>query len=130
MKQKADHHLSFVAERTDKSAASFINSLSSRRTSVGPNAVTNGSTSQREHRSGTATHSVSGQGINGHGANVGAAEEEDAAGEDENAAGGRDGGSDFRNGAKGATRLSPLGENREGQAASLPLECECCLPVE
>lgn len=114
MKQKADHHLSFVADRNEKPTVSFPNSQSTRRSSVGPSAGPNGSTSQREHRSGAATHSATGTAANGVGGAI--PEEEDAVGENDDA--------DFRNGAKGAMKLLPSGDHRDGQAASLPLECE------
>lgn len=116
MKQKADHHLSFVAERNETPPNTFLNSLSTRRSSLGPSAGPNGSTSQREHRSGAATHSATGLAANGVASAI--PEEEDAVGESDDA--------DFRNGAKGAMAMKslPSGDHRDGPAASQPPECE------
>lgn len=97
MKQKADHHLTFLAERNERPSNSFLDSLSSRRTGRQAS-VAAGST----------------QPPNGTGGDEDAAgESDDAAGEGEQGQTGQTG-QDFPDGAKRA---------QGGSAASQPPEC-------
>lgn len=103
MKQKADHHLTFLAERNDKSSTSFLDSLPTRRTNAG-------------QRQASVSRSVQPTTAGG---------DEDAAGESDDAAGEKDEGpdvsmQDFQDGAKRATTV-----DQPGQAASQPPECKC-----
>jgi hypothetical protein len=88
MKQKADHHLTFLAEKNDRSATNILKHLPSRHTSIAP------STSARNgelKRPATHASTANGNGVG----------EEDAAGESDDAAGEVEGENvDFRKGVK------------------------------
>lgn len=90
MKQKADHHLTFLAEKNDRSATNILKHLPSRHTSIAPSGPSRNGEVKRP-----ATHASTTNG-NGNGNGVG---EEDAAGEsDDGAVEAED--SDFRKGVK------------------------------
>lgn len=101
MKQKADHHLTFLAERTEK-PSTFVGSISSRRVSTG-----------------TATPAVAQPTAVG-----GATEARPAGGAEEDAAGESDdatGEQDFQEGANKATGTGTTEQvqaHEDGQAAS------------
>jgi len=88
MKQKADHHLTFLAEKNDRSATNILKHLPSRHTSIAPSTSARNGDLKRP-----ATHASTANG-NGMG-------EEDAAGESDDAAGEvEDSNVDFRKGVK------------------------------
>lgn len=107
MKQKADHHLTFLAEKNDRSATNILKHLPSRHTSIAP------STSARNgelKRPSTQASTANGNGVG----------EEDAAGESDDAAGEvEDSNVDFRKGVK-------MDEDRLADGNQLP-ECESWL---
>jgi hypothetical protein len=107
MKQKADHHLTFLAEKNDRSATNILKHLPSRHTSIAP------STSARNgelKRPATHASTTNGNGVG----------EEDAAGESDDAAGEvEDSNVDFRKGVK-------MDEDRLVDGNQLP-ECESWL---
>ena len=104
MKQKADHHLTFLAEKNDRSATNILKHLPSRNTSIAPSTSARVSEIKRP-----ATHAST---ANGNGAG-----EEDAAGESDDAAGEvEDSNVDFRKGVK-------MDEDRVADGNQLP-ECK------
>ena len=104
MKQKADHHLTFLAEKNDRSATNILKHLPSRHTSIAPSTSARNGEIKRP-----ATHAST---ANGNGAG-----EEDAAGESDDAAGEvEDSNVDFRKGVK-------MDEDKVADGNQLP-ECK------
>jgi transcriptional activator SPT7 len=114
MKQKADHHLTFLADKNDRSATNILKHLPSRHTSVSANVPR---TKEETPARTIDTHSSSAKfQPNGHGngiSNGNGNGEEDAAGED----GEKE--EDFREGAKMAEGKS----GRSGSGESQLQEC-------
>jgi hypothetical protein len=106
MKQKADHHLTFLAEKNDRSATNVLKHLPSRHTSIANSAPSRPAT-EGVKRAGPTTHSTIP--ANGHSNGIGNGEE-DAAGESDDAMGESEEVKketrDFRDGAK-------MGEDRD-----------------
>jgi hypothetical protein len=117
MKQKADHHLTFLAEKNDRSATNVLKHLPSRHTSIANSAPSRPAT-EGINRAGPTTHSTIPANVHSNG-NVNG--EEDAAGESDDAMGESEEVKketrDFRDGAK-------TGEDKlESGGNQLP-ECE------
>jgi hypothetical protein len=112
MKQKADHHLTFLAEKNDRSATNILKHLPSRHASIAPGSApsrpSNGETRRPATHASTANANGNGNG-NGNG-------EEDAAGESDDGAGEAEVREDFRKGVK-------MEEDKLADGNQLP-ECE------
>jgi transcriptional activator SPT7 len=117
MKQKADHHLTFLADKNDRSATNILKHLPSRHASIAPStSAPSRANNDGTKRAGPATHaSTAANERNGHADGTGI-QEEDAAGESDDGVGESEG-VDFRNGAKMGEGKFESGENQ------LP-ECE------
>jgi len=100
MKQKADHHLTFLAEKNDRSASNILKHLPSRTSvapSSGPSRPVNGDVNRPATHASTSNGNVNGTGNGNGNGNVG---EEDAAGESDDGIGESEARKDFQNGAK------------------------------
>jgi len=119
MKQKADHHLTFLAEKNDRSATNILKHLPSRHTSIADSAPSRPAT-EGAKRAGPTTHSTIP--ANGH-ANGNGNGEEDAAGESDDAMGESEEVKDFQEGAK-------MGEDKDKlkQGGSQLPECTSLSP--
>jgi hypothetical protein len=117
MKQKADHHLTFLADKNDRSATNILKHLPSRHTSVSANVPR---TKEETPARTIDTHSSSAKfQPNGHGngmSNGNGNGEEDAAGEDD-AMGEKE--EDFREGAK-------MAEGKPGRSGSGESQLQEC----